>query len=688
MKLKHLLIGMLAFVAAVSCKEDQPVEAPTLKVSKTSLSFAAEGGEASFTITTNKDWTATPDADWVNVETTSGKASAQAITIKVTAEENTASEARTATIKVKAGNLNETINVTQAEKVATEPEPEPEVPAIAGTGTEADPYQIATAEDLAKIATLAKVDAATYFKMTADVDMAAVEYVPTDSLAMVHFDGDNHTVANLKTPLFGTCVTCKNLTVTGSEVAPTFVSGLLAQVIGATDVPATLTNVKVQGKITAAAVNYLGGFAGKSVSDLNMTDCSADVTIESSGSSVAGLIGASQAVLNMTNCSVTGTVKGKGNIGGLVGNKSKGGDVVNCFNKSEVVATGNSVGGIAGNCTGGHIENSYNEGNIAGVANVGGIVGNSTDVLNYSKCYSKCNVTTSGAQYGGVIGALKSSDNATMVKVTECWYSGNIKCTKELNCGGGIVGRAYTPAEVTKCWSEGDINAYTNIGGIIGYSNCALTVANCYSTMSLNSNGGQSAGGIMGSPNPSGAYLKIENCYATGTIQGKCALGGVVAMIQIDAIPDNFEFTLKNCVYWGTSITTNTTDPTNYSSGAIFGNIRDAKKDHASKMVSNIVDNFRNPAMTLSDYQGKYPDATNGPVDYYNPLVDNDNCVGQGVLPPYLVPQDQKYKNDWAKMAYHGKAAAAGATVSSLAKAAGWDETVWDLSADLPVFKK
>ena len=140
---------MLAFVAAVSCKEDQPVEAPTLKVSKTSLSFAAEGGEASFTITTNKDWTATPDADWVNVEPTSGKASAQAITIKVTAEENTASEARTATVKVKAGDLNETVSITQAKKEATEPEqpeqpeqPEPSVPAI-----EAGPYWIMGTKD-------------------------------------------------------------------------------------------------------------------------------------------------------------------------------------------------------------------------------------------------------------------------------------------------------------------------------------------------------------------------------------------------------------------------------------------------------------------------------------------------------------------------------------------------------------
>jgi hypothetical protein len=36
---------------------------------------------------------------------------------------------------------------------------------------------------------------------------------------------------------------------------------------------------------------------------------------------------------------------------------------------------------------------------------------------------------------------------------------------------------------------------------------------------------------------------------------------------------------------------------------------------------------------------------------------------------------------------YHGKAAAAGATVSSVAKQLKWDETVWDLSGDLPVLK-
>ena len=35
---------------------------------------------------------------------------------------------------------------------------------------------------------------------------------------------------------------------------------------------------------------------------------------------------------------------------------------------------------------------------------------------------------------------------------------------------------------------------------------------------------------------------------------------------------------------------------------------------------------------------------------------------------------------------YHGKAAKQGATASEVAKALGWDETIWDLSGALPFF--
>ena len=64
-------------------------------------------------------------------------------------------------------------------------------------------------------------------------------------------------------------------------------------------------------------------------------------------------------------------------------------------------------------------------------------------------------------------------------------------------------------------------------------------------------------------------------------------------------------------------------------------------------------------------------------------LVDHDDYEnGRPPLPDYgdVTADNNQY-------AYHGKAAAADATVSSIAKSIGWDETIWDLSGSLPVLK-
>ena len=127
MKLRSLFCGLFVLAAAVACKQDEPVEeAPKLDVSKTSVELAAKAGSASFDVTSNQAWTASPDADWVSLEPASGAASEKAVTVKVTAEENTAETARTAKVTVKAGELTKTVTVTQAPAEATEPEPEPE----------------------------------------------------------------------------------------------------------------------------------------------------------------------------------------------------------------------------------------------------------------------------------------------------------------------------------------------------------------------------------------------------------------------------------------------------------------------------------------------------------------------------------------------------------------------------------
>ena len=127
MKLRSILCGVLAIAAAVACKPDDVVETPKLDVDKTAVSVTAEAGQATFNVTTNQDWTASADADWVSVNPNNGKASDKAVAVKVTAEDNATEAERTATVTVKAGTLSKTVKVTQAAK-ATTPEPPVEEP--------------------------------------------------------------------------------------------------------------------------------------------------------------------------------------------------------------------------------------------------------------------------------------------------------------------------------------------------------------------------------------------------------------------------------------------------------------------------------------------------------------------------------------------------------------------------------
>ena len=127
MKIKHLLIGMLAVAAAVACKRaDEPVVEPKLDVDKEAVEVAATAGEASFSVTSNQPWAADCDADWVSLDPASGSASNVAVTVKVTAEDNKAAQAREATVTVKAGELTKTVKVSQAAGKAEEPAPDPE----------------------------------------------------------------------------------------------------------------------------------------------------------------------------------------------------------------------------------------------------------------------------------------------------------------------------------------------------------------------------------------------------------------------------------------------------------------------------------------------------------------------------------------------------------------------------------
>ena len=105
---------MLAIAGAVACKQDEPVQEPKLDVDKAAVEVAATAGEATFNVTSNQSWVASADADWVSLEPASGSASEKAVAVKVTAEDNETTEAREATVTVKAGDLSKTVKVKQA----------------------------------------------------------------------------------------------------------------------------------------------------------------------------------------------------------------------------------------------------------------------------------------------------------------------------------------------------------------------------------------------------------------------------------------------------------------------------------------------------------------------------------------------------------------------------------------------
>jgi hypothetical protein len=61
-------------------------------------------------------------------------------------------------------------------------------------------------------------------------------------------------------------------------------------------------------------------------------------------------------------------------------------------------------------------------------------------------------------------------------------------------------------------------------------------------------------------------------------------------------------------------------------------------------------------------------------TDDFLTLEDHEDC--ENAMPPL-----PSYSTATHQQAYHGKAAAADATLASVAKSLGWDESVWDFSS-------
>ena len=342
-----------------------------------------------------------------------------------------------------------------------------------GSGTEADPYRIYTAEDLQGASNRG------YYKLMNDIDLTSWinENSPTtgwpaigrNSGESTYIDGDGHKVTGLwmnttenYNGLFSnfSAGQIKNLTVevaSGKKVKGGDYTGIL---IGR-NANGRIVNCAVKGSvegtghvggvvgyaenttinaITADAditgTSYVGGVAGQAVC-CTMSSCNAATTISCSGdnSRVGGLVGyAKEGSISKSNTQNTLSASGASNyVGGLVGYSET--PISLSFSTGTVTASGSDsyTGGLVGYAKA-SIANSYSTATATGTQFTAALVGYTFSTID--KCYAKGDV--SGIMYGGgVVGELDGSAASLTNSIAGC---NTLTLTAQSSWGSRVIG--------------------------------------------------------------------------------------------------------------------------------------------------------------------------------------------------------------------------------------------------------
>ncbi|MBQ8813025.1 MAG: bacterial Ig-like domain-containing protein [Lachnospiraceae bacterium] len=350
---------------------------------------------------------------------------------------------------------------------------------LKGSGTETDPYQLATAEDYKTLADLVAKGVSfsgMYFKQLNDIELPAdwagigalkAGTTNTSSGRNINpfsgiLDGNDKklTFAYGSVPLFKYVreTAVKNLKIYGEYIAE---DGLVSDYVvdygtdgsynsgtggsyaaGCPDV-IDITNVTILSGTTIKGSGFIGGFAsGGNIVNINNCTVESGVKIgwdaeanAPAGSSRVGSFGGdfNGTIMDSTSAAA---VYGVNYVGGIVGSKGQSMGpykIINCSFTGEVIATGTMVGGIAGggytsssapNSPCATIENCYVAGKVTGTDKVGGIFGGEAAV---SQCWANGagyirnnhfygTVTATEGTAGGIIGYMHSLDRYNVIE--------------------------------------------------------------------------------------------------------------------------------------------------------------------------------------------------------------------------------------------------------------------------------
>jgi hypothetical protein len=341
-----------------------------------------------------------------------------------------------------------------------------------GSGTAADPYQIATAADLIALGET-PADYDKHFILTADIDLDP--NLPGRKVfdrAVIAPDV-NDTQGGFQGTSFTGVFDGKGRTISRLTIKGGWALGLFGQLVDTAE-----------------------------VRDLGVVD----VNITGSGDCVGGLAGSNSGTV--TYCHSTGVVSGVYSLGGLVGCSS--GTVTQCYATGAVSGVG-VVGGLVGS-NDRNVTACYSTGAVSGVGGVGGLAGYNQGAV--TRCHSTGVV--SGRDYvGGLVGSNGESDKPDGI-VTQCYSTGAVKGSGQ--SVGGLVGD--NEGTVTQCYSTGAVSAGAFVGGLVGSNGRAVT--QCYSTGAVKGSG-QSVGGLVGAADDAN---NVSGCFWDTQTSGQTTSAG------------------------------------------------------------------------------------------------------------------------------------------------------------------
>ena len=345
-----------------------------------------------------------------------------------------------------------------------------------GSGTEDDPYQIATVGQLLALSETVNDGSAQgypgqFFVLTQDIDLAGVEWQPighldlndmsnTSCMFFGVFDGQGHTVSNVTfnsdTPICGVgvigmnCGEVKNLTVENAQICCTdtfsmAIGGAVGYSMG------TVHDVTLKGDNEITGVNCVGGIVGgnkgavancvvegTTIRVLGDNDFSSGRIIQADVAECGGLVIGGSFGGSIDSCTAQGKVIAEGSepvgLGGIAGCLEMMDTVTNCTADVEIVTAqgGHAIGGLCG------FSGTHSNGSI--VAETEGTV-----TTEYPGIIDNCAVAVKmdipGATHvGGLVGTgLYYYGEETSFKITNCTVNGEIVGAVT---PGAIAGRA------------------------------------------------------------------------------------------------------------------------------------------------------------------------------------------------------------------------------------------------------